>query len=44
MPKFQVTFDRTYEIVAQDEIEAMDQAELWGTLIDGDVFIQEVDA
>jgi hypothetical protein len=43
MPKFHVTFDRTYEIVAKDEIEAMDKAELWGIEIDGDVFIQEVE-
>ena len=42
MPKYYVTYERTYVINAEDDIDAIDNAELNGKQIDGDIFIEEV--
>lgn len=43
MPKYHVTYERTYVIDANDEDEAMATAELDGKQIDGDIFLEEID-
>ena len=43
MPKYYVTYERTYVINAEDDIDAIDNAELNGEQIDGDIFLEEVD-
>lgn len=43
MPKFYVTYERTYVINAKDDIEAIDTAELNGKQVYGDIFLEEAD-
>lgn len=43
MPRYYVTYGRTYVINANDEDEAMATAEFDGKQIDGDIFLEEVD-
>lgn len=43
MRKFYVTYDRTYVIRANDDIDAIDNAELNGEQIAGEIFVEEVD-
>ena len=42
MPKFYITYERTYVIDAVDDAEAIDNAELNGKQIYGDIFIEEI--
>ena len=43
MPKYYVTYDRTYLINANDSIDAIDNAELNGEQIAEDIFVEEAD-
>lgn len=42
MPKYVVSYDRTYVVVADNETEAMDTAEVEGNFVDMEIFIEEV--
>ena len=42
MPRFFVTYDRTYTITAEDEQQAIEIAEFEGKMIDMDIFVEEL--
>lgn len=42
MPKYVVSYDRMYTVIAENETEAMDIAETEGNFEDMDIFIEEV--
>ena len=41
MPKYYVSYDRTYVVTAEDENQAIDIAEMYGEQIDGEIFVEE---